>query len=232
MNGRGLVLWVLGVGLAGLLAVTGGGQPRCTPLPVEPVCDDEADCGPGEFCRADGSACESFGACATDDECTEVAADCCGCTAGGSSTAINGAWESEWAAHLACPPWYGCDDVYLCDGSVPACVNGACRLVPPAPPGCASDADCGEGAFCAEGACQSWTACAADDECVEVPSGCCPCSMGGRSTAINARWADLWGAHLPCRPDLMCPAVYLCQEWTPACVAGDCALTGGGGVIR
>jgi len=228
MSGRRVALGVVAVGCVVALGLTGGGEPRCTPMPVEPFCESDADCGPGEFCRADGSACESFQACAADDECVMVDADCCGCSSGGRSTAVNGAWEAEWYEHLACPPTYACLDVYLCDGSVPACVDGACRLVAPPADDCAADADCGEGGFCRDGRCESWTACASDDECVEVPAGCCPCSMGGRSTAVNARWAGLWQAHLDCSPNIACLAVYLCQDWAPACVAGHCALEGGG----
>jgi Cys-rich repeat protein len=107
--------------------------------------------------------------------------------------------------------------------------GSACEALPPE---CAADADCGAGSFCLDGVCASWTACATGDECVEVPAGCCPCSMGGRSTAVNADYADLWRASLDCRPDTMCLAVYRCQDWTPACVDGACALTGGGIALR
>ena len=220
------------IALAGIaaLVLTAEEPPRCTPVPVDPICLDDAGCGSGEFCVDDGSACESFFACDEGDQCVEVDADCCGCSAGGESTAVNRAWEPEWYDRLECPRYYGCDDVDLCDDSVAACVDGTCRLVPPEPPppACEVASDCGLDEFCHQGLCASWTACDADTDCVEVPTGCCPCSMGGRSTAISGDWVAEWASSFDCGPDVACLAVYLCQDWRPACVGGHCVLAGGG----
>ncbi len=102
-----------------------------------------------------------------------------------------------------------------------------CTPAPEAPI-CADDDQCGAGEFCLEGLCHSWRACEKDRDCLEVPAGCCPCSMGGHSTAINTALYGQWQSHHDCPPDIACPAVYLCQDWTPACKNGQCTLVLGG----
>ena len=47
-----------------------------------------------------------------------------------------------------------------------------------------------------------------------------------RFTAIHHDWLGAWRERLDCPPDLVCLAVYLCQDWAPACVAGHCTLQG------
>ena len=90
---------------------------------------------------------------------------------------------------------------------------------------CVADYECLEMEFCTDlNTCQSYTACETDDECVEVSDGCCPCSMGGRSVAINGQWTENWYAGWACQPDTACLAVYLCNDFVPACVQGDCAM--------
>lgn len=108
--------------------------------------------------------------------------------------------------------------------------GGSCIPTEPVEPACVDDADCGAGAFCdaQTGECVDFAACAYDSDCVEVRAGCCPCSMGGQSTAIHVDRVDEWLAQLDCPIDIACLAVYLCQDWTPACVNGMCTLQGGG----
>ena len=119
------------LGLLALPLVVGTEQPQCTPVPVEPGCTVDDDCEGGSFC-APGGACQSFTACATDDDCAKVPTGCCPCSMGGGSTAINGQWVDTWDDSLGCPPAVDCPAVYLCDDSFPACVDGACALVAPA----------------------------------------------------------------------------------------------------
>ena len=69
--------------------------------------------------------------------------------------------------------------------------------------------------------------CKSDEDCVKTKAGCCPCSMGGQSTAIAADCVDKWLDSLNCSPDIMCLAVYLCNDSGPACVDGKCTLAGG-----
>ena len=76
--------------------------------------------------------------------------------------------------------------------------------------------------------CEDFTTCVVDADCVKTNAGCCPCSMGGTSTAINVNCLDAWNDLMDCPPDLMCPAVYNCDNSTPACDSGHCVLVGGG----
>jgi len=98
----------------------------------------------------------------------------------------------------------------------------------PEPTGCVSDADCGTGEFCDAGAgeCISFYDCTVDEDCAKVKAGCCPCSAGGKSTAINKNYLDEWETALDCDPNTMCPMVYLCDGLAlPECVDGQCELT-------
>lgn len=68
------------------------------------------------------------------------------------------------------------------------------------------------------------TSCETDDDCVAVRTGCCPCSSGGGSRAVNADYADdLAPVCDPTRP-IACPAVYLCRDERPACEANRCEM--------
>jgi len=72
--------------------------------------------------------------------------------------------------------------------------------------------------------CEDYFACLADADCVKTSQGCCPCSMGGISIAMNAECVDEYNEALDCPPDLMCSAVYNCDDSTPACEDGHCVL--------
>ena len=108
--------------------------------------------------------------------------------------------------------------------------------------GCAGDScgvECGEAdacptgsacdrIFCIRAPCPSFCnavdpafACETDTDCVSVPADCCGCSMGGESLAINGDYAD---ARRPVCEGTFCPAVYLCRDEQPACVANRCEL--------
>jgi hypothetical protein len=69
--------------------------------------------------------------CENDDDCIVVAAKCCSCSMGGSSSTINikyrEYWESkkkEMCKDVACPAVYACPP-----GEIPQCVNNKCKLV-------------------------------------------------------------------------------------------------------
>ena len=97
-------------------------------------------------------------ACELDDECVQVAGDCCGCERGGSDTAVH---ADDAAAHresLECLDNARCPEVDVCSPSVePRCVSGLCRLV-----SSGSDPDDGEAPTCGASAdppCAAGTAC-------------------------------------------------------------------------
>ena len=71
--------------------------------------------------------------CNIDINCISVNAECCGCTAGGSNTAINKAYSDYWNQKLSeeckdigCPAVMS--DHWTCFAE-PKCVNGICELV-------------------------------------------------------------------------------------------------------
>ncbi len=93
---------------------------------------------------------------------------------------------------------------------------------------CSSDNDCLASEFCdqASGQCINFYDCTTDQDCVKVKAGCCPCSAGGESTAVNANYTTQWEDHLDCAPNTMCPMVYKCKSMDlPQCVEGHCELT-------
>jgi len=69
--------------------------------------------------------------------------------------------------------------------------------------------------------------CQKDKDCVKTNAGCCPCSMGGTSIAIADKCVDKWLDSLDCPPDIMCLAVYLCDDSIPVCKNNKCTLSGG-----
>jgi hypothetical protein len=72
-------------------------------------------------------------------------------------------------------------------------------------------------------------ACTMNSDCAKTQAGCCPCSSGGQSVAIAAKCLEAWIDSLNCPPDIMCPAVYLCDDSVPVCMNGQCTLSGGDG---
>lgn len=159
-----------GLAVLALVPLQGSSELRCTPVPVDPVCTSADDCEAGELCTADGT-CQDFRVCATDSECVKVQAGCCPCSMGGHDTAINASSLDEWSDYLGCDPMTACPAVYLCDDTVPACLNGACTLVPPA-----DDVVCGSAV---ESFPSFSEACASTDECAVVIhlTNCCGTSV-------------------------------------------------------
>ena len=116
-----------------------------------------------------------------------------------------------------------CDD-FVCSAETwlsPCCWNGECEEgedwetcpedCPPPPPDC-----------------EDFSACLTDQDCVKTAAGCCPCSMGGTSLALNSECVDAYNDLLACPPDLNCIAMYNCDGSTPTCEDGKCTLVGGG----
>ncbi|MEZ4368741.1 MAG: hypothetical protein R2939_21060 [Kofleriaceae bacterium] len=68
--------------------------------------------------------------CAADEECVQVAADCCGCGAGGVDVAVPAGDADAFTAALDCDPAAVCPDVDACEvGASPRCQLGRCALV-------------------------------------------------------------------------------------------------------
>ena len=101
-------------------------------------------------------------ACTADQDCAEAPADCCGCAKGGHDTAVPASQLAAYLAGLNCPANPSCPGNNTCDVSDgPACVQGACDLVAPAPAeACGRDdlAACGTGDHCVVNADPSATA--------------------------------------------------------------------------
>ncbi len=91
-------------------------------------------------------------ACALDTDCTRVEADCCGCALGGTDTAVPNGDVATHQAQLDCPMNPQCPGVDTCATDLaPACVEGACALVPAAPLdacGLAADSACPDNDVC------------------------------------------------------------------------------------
>ena len=70
------------------------------------------------------------------------------------------------------------------------------------------------------------TDCQTDSDCVVVDAiGCCPCEMGGFQGAIrNDKQSELSGQLAGCCQDLICLAVFLCQDVEARCQGGTCTL--------
>lgn len=71
-----------------------------------------------------------FFSCGVDSDCVKTDASCCPCSMGGTSIAVNANCVDEWKESLNCPPNPMCIALYNCDNSVPACINGKCKLLP------------------------------------------------------------------------------------------------------
>ncbi|MBI2042450.1 MAG: hypothetical protein HYT21_01740 [Candidatus Nealsonbacteria bacterium] len=71
-----------------------------------------------------------FYSCGTDADCVWVNADGCGCSAGGTATAINGKYINEWNLRFPktfCPAVISMD--WTCINSEPKCSNNRCILI-------------------------------------------------------------------------------------------------------
>jgi hypothetical protein len=77
-----------------------------------------------------------MGSCATDSECLEVRADCCGCHLGGVDTAVLASDAAQFDANLHCPMNPACPMTNTCaPGAAARCVEGKCELLTTSLPG-------------------------------------------------------------------------------------------------
>lgn len=74
---------------------------------------------------------EKLKQCSSDDDCIKVNDGCCGCVAGGNSTAINKIYNVYWnrKVNKECREVEGCIGLYNCINDEPRCVNNKCKLV-------------------------------------------------------------------------------------------------------
>lgn len=109
-----------------------------------------------------------------------------------------------------CGGWVG---HMFCDGLAPpeaVCVQG----------------QCGPGSR----VCEDVFACDVNSDCVKVASSCCPCTMGGGSTAINANCIDEYSDPRGCAPAMrFCDDSIVCNDLVATCEDGQCALVEDGG---
>jgi hypothetical protein len=109
------------------------------------------------------------------------------------------------------------------------CAGGECRVA------CEAGGACEDGAVCSPGPCigagcrsycrapEPAVRCLADDDCVPVPTGCCPCSVGGTEIAVNV---DHAAESLPVcdrGAAVECGDSFLCHR-RAACVNGHCEM--------
>jgi hypothetical protein len=80
-------------------------------------------------CQKDGPppVCDFF-ACQVNSDCVKTNAGCCPCSSGGQSIALAADCADDWLKGLNCPPDLMCLTVYMCDDSVPVCLNNMCKL--------------------------------------------------------------------------------------------------------
>lgn len=91
--------------------------------------------------------------CVADTDCVEIPADCCGCTAGGTDTAVLASEAQAYHDMLGCSPDAHCPPTNTCTpGDAPRCVQGQCALVAASEPstacGRADLPPCAAGAAC------------------------------------------------------------------------------------
>jgi hypothetical protein len=91
--------------------------------------------------------------CIAGTDCARVRADCCGCTLGGSDTAVPASQTAAHEAGLNCPQSPYCPQVDTCAPDLtPECVQGACELIsggfPPSACGRPDLMDCPAGTVC------------------------------------------------------------------------------------
>ena len=67
--------------------------------------------------------------------------------------------------------------------------------------------------------------CEGDDECVRVQTTCCPCNMGGEEKCVPASEKAEYEEKLEnCSEEIMCAAVYKCNESDCNCIDEKCAF--------
>ncbi len=67
--------------------------------------------------------------------------------------------------------------------------------------------------------------CEQDSDCIIAILGCCPCSSGGQSEAVNVKWLKEYDkTKEPCGIDLVCTQSYHCFPAEAVCNLGKCEL--------
>jgi hypothetical protein len=124
----------------------------CVTMGCSNTCDD------GFVVDANGCLsceCAQVGAreCLADANCAEAPADCCGCARGGADTSVPADQLGAYEAELGCGPSPSCPGNNSCDATeAPACIQGACALVPALPANACGRSDlpaCAAGTGCA-----------------------------------------------------------------------------------
>jgi hypothetical protein len=111
----------------------------CSPVACEATCAD-GYATDGNGCLTCACATPTAKACSADSDCARVRDDCCGCTLGGSDTAVPVGQVAAHEAMLMCPQEPACPGVDVCASELAArCIAGACALVAGALP----DGACG-----------------------------------------------------------------------------------------
>jgi len=134
-------------------AACSGGQCvlACQPLSCAMTCADGyvIDATGCEECACAAPTARS---CAADTDCVRTRADCCGCTGGGTDTAVLASEQASYDASLMCPSQPACGGPDTCAADLqPACVEGSCALVSPLPMGACGRPDlpvCPSGQTC------------------------------------------------------------------------------------
>lgn len=100
---------------------------RCEPAAVTKTCVDgfAADAA---GCLIDACA-QPANECAQDTDCVRTRADCCGCTRGGSDTAVAKADQLFFDASLGCSGTEQCPGVNTCSPETAQCAQGSCKLI-------------------------------------------------------------------------------------------------------
>ena len=184
------------------------------PMACQKLCDTDGQCpegyhcflpgpgfvgGPSNYCMPGAPQCVPEGGTFMDFEDTDK---CCP----GLVPVPDCFGEDGACACPACP-------CYVCT----QCGNGVCD-------GAENPCNCQEDCPEQPTGCDDLFACVADQDCVKTSANCCPCSMGGTSIAMNVDCVDEYVGALDCSPDIMCLAVYLCNDMVPSCVGGQCTL--------
>ncbi|MFW6233254.1 MAG: hypothetical protein ACOC3Z_01175 [Nanoarchaeota archaeon] len=68
--------------------------------------------------------------------------------------------------------------------------------------------------------------CNKDSDCVKVQTTCCPCNMGGEEVCVPASEKEKYEINKSsCPEDLMCTAMYNCNENPCECNNGNCSFS-------
>ena len=101
----------------------------CSPVECGSSCAD-GFATDGNGCLTCACAAPPSKECSVDTDCARVRNDCCGCTRGGTDTAVPVGQVAAHDAMLMCPQSPTCPDVDVCVADLAArCVAGSCTLV-------------------------------------------------------------------------------------------------------